>query len=647
MMRRLFDPRLPLGKRQARQIAALYAVIVGLWILVSSGIPVSLFVDVQVAELTLLQTANGWFFVLATSWLLYLMIDRSLAAERLTAQALRLRDRAIGSSTNAIIITDHTRRDDPIVYVNPGFERITGYSAQEVLGKNCRFLLREDRMQPEIDTIRAAIREQREGRAVLRNYRKDGSLFWNDLQIAPVRDDDGQVTHFVSVQNDITEIKRYQDELERHANYDALTGLPNRNLLADRVRQALAYAQRYGHMVAVAFLDLDNFKFVNDSLGHTTGDALLKTVGERLKSCVRDADTVARQGGDEFVMVLFDQPNEESISSVLRRALEVVSRPYQVEGREFFVTCSAGCSLYPQDGHDEETLLKNADTAMYRAKEVGRNNFQFFTSEMNVRVSERLSLEAGLRRALERDELFLEYQPQTDLKSGRIVGAEALVRWNHPDLGRVPPSRFIPLAEETGLIVGIGEWILDAAVRQNRAWQDAGLLRLPVSVNVSARQSRHHDIVRSVAVALADSGLEPRYLELELTETMIIHGAEEFISVLERLKALGVLLAIDDFGTGYSSLSYLRRFPVNRLKVDQSFVSAVTGNPGDALIARTIIALGHDLGLRIVAEGVETREQLEFLRANDCDEIQGYYFSKPLAVADYEKLLREDCRLAI
>ncbi|MBI2312637.1 MAG: EAL domain-containing protein [Betaproteobacteria bacterium] len=645
MMRGLFDPKSPLRKRQALQIAAVYGVIVGLWVLFSNGIPVTLLTDIPLDDLTWYQTLNGWFFMVATSWLLYLLIDRGLSAERIAAQAVRLRDRAIESSTNAIIITDHARRDDPIVYVNPAFEQITGYARDEVLGKNCRFLTRDDRQQLELDTLREAIREEREGRVVLRNYRKDGSLFWNDLHIAPVRDEDGRVTHFVGVQNDITELKRYQEDLEHQANYDVLTGLPNRNLLRDRVRQAIAYSQRYGHLVAVAFLDLDHFKFVNDSLGHNVGDALLRTVAERLRACVRDADTVARYGGDEFVLVLFDQPSEEHISSVLQRVITSVSKPFQVGDRDFLLTCSGGCSLHPQDGTDEETLLKNADAAMYRAKELGRNNFQFFTPEMNARVTERLSLEASLRRALERDELFLEFQPQVELATGRVIGAETLVRWNHPDLGCVPPSRFIALAEETGLIVGIGEWILDRALRQNKAWHEAGLPRLPVSVNMSARQSRHYDLVRTVAVALADSGIEPRYLELEITESMVVHGAEEFIAILERLGALGVQLAIDDFGTGYSSLSYLRRFPVDRLKVDQSFVRHVTAAAADARITQTIITLGHNLKLKVIAEGVETREQLEFLRASHCDEIQGYYFSKPLSAADYEKLLREDRRL--
>ncbi|MBI2311398.1 MAG: EAL domain-containing protein [Betaproteobacteria bacterium] len=545
-------------------------------------------------------------------------------------ESLRLRDRAIESSVNAVIITSYGRPDNPIEYVNPAFERITGYSAAEVLGRNCRFLHRDDLDQPELEKIRSAIREGREGHAVLRNYRKDGTLFWNELHIAPVRAGPGVITHFVGVQNDITDAKRYEAQLERQANYDTLTDLPNRNLLNDRLRQALIYAERHQRVVVVAFVDLDHFKFINDSLGHHTGDRLLAAAAERLRSCLRGTDTVARPGGDEFVLVLSDHENVESVSGLAQRILDAISRPFVVEGRELFTTCSIGLSVFPPDGNNPETLMKNADAAMFRAKEQGRNTFRFFTAELNARINERVSMESKLRNALEAGEFSLHYQPQLDLLSGGIVGVEALIRWHHPELGMVPPSRFIPLAEETGLIVPIGEWVLRTACAQNKAWQDAGLPLLHVSVNLSARQFRQQDLTRSIRQVLQDTRLDPRYLELELTESLVMHNAEEFVTTLRELKALGLRLSIDDFGTGYSSLSYLKRFPIDRLKIDQSFVRDIGSDPDDAAIAQAVITLGHSLNLRVIAEGVETEEQLGFLRARGCDEIQGYLFSKPL-----------------
>jgi diguanylate cyclase (GGDEF)-like protein len=436
------------------------------------------------------------------------------------------------------------------------------------------------------------------------------------------------------------ERKGYQQQIEHQANYDALTGLPNRNLVHDRLKQAV-YAQRQLRSIAVVFLDLDHFKFINDSLGHNAGDTLLQNIADRLHSLVRDGDTVARLGGDEFILILNDQANEEIVYRAMHRIINKVAEPMTINDQELYITCSAGISLYPQDGPDVETLFKNADAAMYRAKEHGRNNFQFYTAEMNRFVSERLSLESSLRRALERNELLLHFQPKVDLRSGAIVGAEALVRWQHPDRGLILPDSFIPLAEETGLIVQIGEWVLRAACTQNRAWQVEELQPGTVSVNLSARQFRQEALVKSVAKILSETGLRPEHLEMELTESMVMLNAEAAIATLQGLKSIGVQLSVDDFGTGYSSLSYLKSLPIGILKIDRSFVRDIGegDGPDDGIIAQAIIALGHSLHLKVIAEGVETEAQLKFLKARGCDEMQGHYCSMPIPPEEYRLLL--------
>jgi diguanylate cyclase (GGDEF)-like protein len=436
------------------------------------------------------------------------------------------------------------------------------------------------------------------------------------------------------------ERKRYQVQLEHQANYDMLTGLPNRNLLHDRLRQAV-YMQRAPRTVAVVFIDLDHFKFVNDSLGHSMGDKLLKGMAERLRSVLRDGDTVARLGGDEFVLILNDQANEEVIFRAMQRITAKLAEPIEIEGREMTLTCSAGISLYPQDGRDVDTLLKTADTAMYRAKEHGRSNFQFYTAEMNERVTERLAMESALRRAIERREFVLHYQQRVDLASGAMVGAEALVRWLHPEWGLVRPARFIPLAEETGLIVPIGEMVLREACRQARAWLDEGLKPGVVSVNLSARQFRQEGLVRLVSRVLEEARLDPRHLELELTESMVMHNVEAAVATLQGLKSLGVTLSVDDFGTGYSSLAYLRTLPIDKLKIDRSFVRDIGagGERDGGVLAQAIISLGHNLHLHVVAEGVETDAQVRFLRRHRCDEVQGFFYGEPVEPVAHAKLL--------
>ena len=627
------------AKTSVFRIAALFSVLVGAWVFVQSGIPFALALDMRIERATWIQTFSGWFFVVASGWLLYLLVHRALATIARAEEDLKLRDRAIESSVSAICITDNLAPDNPVVYVNPAFERITGYSSQEVVGRNPRLLQGADVAQPELITVRAALHDQRPCHVVLRNYRKDGSMYWSELNIAPVRNDAGVVTHYIGVHSDITAAKTHQDELARQANHDSLTGLPNRNLLWDRIGAACARTQRYGDFAAVAFLDLDNFKVVNDSLGHTVGDHLLRAVAQRLESSLRASDTVARLGGDEFVLVLSDQKSEQLVSSELQRIVDSFSQPFSVEGKDLFVTASVGVALFPQDAKDPESLMKSAELAMYRAKDSGRNAYQLYTAEMQSRVSERLALESMLRRALERGEFSLHYQPQVDLRTNRIFGCEALLRWNQHDLGAIGPAKFIPLAEETGLIVPIGEWIVRTACLQNKAWQNAGLPAITVAVNISARQFREKNLLQLVAKILAESGLDPAQLELEVTESVIMHDAQHVIATLQAFRDMGVRLSVDDFGTGYSSLSYLKRFPVDRLKIDQSFVRDITTDADDAAIAQAVITLGHTMNLRVIAEGVETAEQFAFLRANQCDEMQGYLFGKPMPAEEFGRLL--------
>lgn len=567
-------------------------------------------------------------------------LREDIAARTRLEKDLEVRKRAIEASPNAIIITSAAPPDYPIEYVNPAFLRMTGYAEEEVLGRSMRLLVGTDTKQAAIAEFKAATIDERPGHAIMRSYRKDGTMFWNDLYTSPVRDAGGKVTHFVAAQYDITDMKRYEAELEIRANQDTVTGLANRNLLRDRLGQALAFAARYMHPVWVVHLDLDRFKFINDTLGLSAGDQLLRQVAVRLEACVRDTDTVARLAADEFVLVLPERSDESSAIHTIQRIMESAAQPYAIEGHEFFMTVSAGMAVYPTDGEDAETLMKHADVAMYRAKETGRNNYQFYTPAMNERAMERLRLEGDLRVALEQGQFELHYQPQVDLRTGKVHGVEALLRWQHPTFGMVAPARFIGLAEETGLIVPLGAWVICAACIQVKAWQDAGLGELRVAVNLSARQFTQQGLVDSIAGVLRECGLAPHCLELELTESMIMDDVEHAIGILRDLAGLGVKISVDDFGTGYSSLAYLKRLPIDLLKVDQSFVRDITLDPDDAAIVATIISLAHSLRLQVIAEGVETAEQLAFLRSHGCDAMQGYYFSKPLPAEQVEELLR-------
>jgi diguanylate cyclase (GGDEF)-like protein/PAS domain S-box-containing protein len=554
-------------------------------------------------------------------------------------QKLRLHERALEATLNAVVITTGRRQQYAIVHVNPAFERITGYAAAEVIGRNCRFLQGDDTRQPELAILRELLAARQEGRVTLRNYRKDGSLFYNELHVSPVRNAKGQVTHFVGVVNDITETRRYQDELEHHVNHDALTGLANRHLLHDRLQQALFRADRRDLTCAVMFLDLDHFKLVNDGLGHAAGDVLLKDVARELVTILRPEDTVARFGGDEFVLIATEVQDLSDVTDIAERIVQRLSEPVTIENQEITVSASVGIALYPLDGASVEELLKNADAAMYHAKERGRNTYSFYRKEMNNSISEQFQLKTKLAKAVEQGELLLHYQPQAAASNVEIVGFEALLRWEHPELGRIAPDRFIPIAEESGLIVPIGEWVLTRACRFAADLRSQGAEFGRVAVNLSARQFYQATLARTIERILTETGLPPQCLELEITESMMMGNTERVLTILSELKEMKVQLAIDDFGTGYSSLGYLRRFPIDRLKIDRSFIDDVPGSQHDATITMAIISLAHNLGMGVIAEGVETRAQLGFLAENDCDEIQGYLLSKPLDESDLTHFL--------
>ncbi|HEX5049089.1 MAG TPA: EAL domain-containing protein [Gammaproteobacteria bacterium] len=558
------------------------------------------------------------------------------------ALALREAERRYHSLfENAIEGIFRTTTDGRYLDANPALARIYGFDSPHELMENLRDIRRQLYVDPtrREEFMRIVKARGSIGGFESQVYRKNGDVIWISENARAVFDDHGNVLHYEGTVEDITERRLYQARIEQQANYDTLTGLANRSLLDDRLHQGILTAATYGTRLAVVFVDLDRFKFINDSLGHHVGDELLRAMAERFKSCVREFDTVARLGGDEFVLLVNGQGGPDSVGTMMERMLETISQPWRSAQGEFEITCSIGVALYPDDGNDAATLLKNADSAMYRAKEHGRNNFQFFTNELNELMKERLELESNLRRALERGQFELLYQPRVDLATRKIVGAEALIRWQLPNRGVISPGRFIPIAEEIGLIAPIGRWVLHTACAQAKAWQTAGFAPCTVSVNVSPRQFRRDDLVETIAEVLSATGLDPKYLEIELTENMVMHEGEQMVEMLHAIKRLGVQIAVDDFGTGYSSLSYLKRFPVDRLKVDRSFVQDLATDADDAAIVRTIIALGHNLGLRVVAEGVETEEQIAFLSANACDELQGYFFSKPVSGWRLRKLL--------
>ncbi len=557
---------------------------------------------------------------------------------------LRLYRRAIDASANAVILISATRPGFPIVHVNPAFERMRGYAGAEVVGRSLLELGEKEPDQAAVAELRSAMRARREGHASMRLRCKDGRELFAEVYIAPVNDREGRTTHYVMTQYDVTTAKRYEAELESHARFDTLTGLANRSLLHDRIEGALNFSGGRAS-VWVAALDLDHFKFVNDTLGHQAGDRLLKAVAARIAGAVERSDTVARTGGDEFVLVLPGRADEGEAAATVRAVLAALAHPLVLDGQELVLTGSAGVAGFPLDGNDAATLIQHAEVAMYRAKETGRNTVQFYTPSMNARARDRLALEMALRSALSQNEFELHYQPQVDLLSGSVVGVEALIRWRHPSMGMVRPDRFINLAEETGLIVPIGAWVLRTACRQHSDWQDAGYGPLRVGVNLSARQFADPGLVRQIERVLEETGMPPSSLEIEITESLVMEDVENAIRSMCELKRMGLKLSIDDFGTGYSSLSYLRRFPVDVLKIDRSFVRDIACSEDDAAMVSAIIELARGLRMRTIAEGVETEAQLDTLKRRGCDEVQGYVYGKAEPGPTVAALLRNGRRV--
>jgi diguanylate cyclase (GGDEF)-like protein/PAS domain S-box-containing protein len=566
---------------------------------------------------------------------LRITIEKALFEEKERAQV------TLNSIGDAVVCTDISGN---ITFLNLVAEKMTGWSWQEAAGRPMAEVFRildATTRETTPNPMEKAFVQDRTIHMPLNCVliRRDGSEIPIEDSVAPIHDRDGQATGAVVVFRDVSAARTMALQMEHSANHDFLTGLPNRMLVNDRIGQAIIFAQRHMKKVAVMFLDLDGFKHINDSLGHPIGDKLLQSIAKRLVDCVRGSDTVSRQGGDEFIVLLSEVEHSEDAAIKAARLLQAVAKPYSIDQHDLHVNMTIGVSIYPDDGLDAETLIKNADTAMYQAKENGRQSFQFFKPAMNVCAVERQSIEESLRRALERHEFALHYQPMINLKTGAITGAEALLRWTHPVRGPVSPAQFIPVAEDCGLILPIGQWVLREACTQARAWLDAGLALSTMAVNISAMEFRDENFLESVFAILKDTGLDPAYLELELTESVLMKRAESAASVLQALRARGVQLAVDDFGTGYSSLSYLRKFPIDALKIDQSFIRQITTVPDETTIVTAVISMGRSLKLRVVAEGVETQEELAFLQAHHCDEAQGYLFSRPVVPEQFAKLL--------
>jgi diguanylate cyclase (GGDEF)-like protein/PAS domain S-box-containing protein len=566
---------------------------------------------------------------------------RKATEEALFAEQERARV-TLDSIGDAVLTTDLAGN---ITYLNVVAERMTGWSREEATGRPLTevfHIVDGITRRPARNPAQMALAEnQTVGMATgVVLVRRNGHEAGIEDSAAPIHDRNGEVTGAVLVFHDVTASRGMTEKMTHLAQHDALTDLPNRVLVNERLVQAIALARRHGRKAAVLYLDVDRFKHVNDSLGHAMGDKLLLSIATRLLACVRVSDTVSRQGGDEFLVLLPDIERPQDAAYFAAKMLTALALPHHIDAQELHVTISIGIGLYPDDGQDADSVIRSADTAMYHAKEIGRNNYQFFAPDMNTRVLERLSTEGRLRGALERGEFSLHYQPKMNLETGAVIGTEALIRWLHPVRGTILPEQFISIAEDCGLITPIGNWVLREACRQAKAWEDAGLEVMPVAVNISAVQFRHQDFLEDVRGILTETGLEPRSLELELTESVLMQDAESTGSTLRALKTMGVQLSVDDFGTGYSSLSYLTQFPIDTLKIDQSFVHKMLLNANDASVISAVISMGRNLNQRVIAEGVETEEQFRFLQARQCNEGQGYYFCHPLKTEDFVKFVK-------
>lgn len=562
---------------------------------------------------------------------------QDITERRLTEEKILLAGKVFENSGEAIAITDI---DANILDINRAFTRIYGYEREEVLGKNVRLLKSGRHERPFFEEMWGRLLSEGEWQGEIWDRRKSGDIFPKWMSISAVRDEQGKTTHYVAISTDITKIKQTEEHLYRLAHYDHLTELPNRNLFQDRLDQGLRLARRSDKQLALLFLDLDRFKTINDSLGHRAGDQLLLLVAQRLSGVLRECDTVSRLGGDEFTIILTNTKTATGVALVAQKILETLASPFTLEEREIFISVSIGISLFPSNGQEAEALVKNADIAMYHAKESGRNTYRFYSQEIDRMTAEQLGLENDLRRALERGELRVHYQPQIEISTGRICGMEALVRWQHPTRGLVSPGDFIPVAEEAGLIEAIDLWVLRTACRQSVEWLRDGLPPLCLAVNISPRYFLRSDLIAKVSEVIRETGIEPALLELEITEGTLIQGVEQTAETLRVLKELGVKIAVDDFGTGYSSLSYLNRLPIDKLKIDQSFLRGRELSKDNIAIISAVIAMAHSLGFQVLAEGVENKEALDYLLKKECDMFQGYFFSRPVTGDEFAALVR-------
>jgi diguanylate cyclase (GGDEF)-like protein/PAS domain S-box-containing protein len=551
---------------------------------------------------------------------------------KLMEQRLELWAKVFEASTEGILIVDAERR---ILTVNRAFHRSTGHNLSDVIGERPEAVLAVPVSLGSPETLWSAVERRGSWQGEVRVVRRSGESYPAWLMVSAVRESGGALSYYICTSIDISDRKKSEERIRFLAEHDVLTELPNRSLCVERLRLALQQAARSGQRVAVLFIDLDRFKNINDSLGHHIGDGLLRSVAHRLQEAVRVGDTVSRQGGDEFVVVLNGVADGEEVAEIVeQRLIPLIRQPHQIDGAELHVSCSVGIAVYPDDGRDIDDLMRHADAAMYEAKAGGRNAARFFSEDMTRRAEARLRLEECLRHALANEEFRLVYQPRVAAASGALLGAEGLLRWHSPALGTVSPAQFIPVAEETGLIVPIGEWVIDEACRQMARWRRQGLRPLPLSINLSVVQLRDPGLVAALGASLQRHGVPPGTLEMEITESTLMANVEAYQDKLNAIRALGVLLSIDDFGTGYSSLNYLNRFPLDKLKIDRSFIHDMLDDPGALAITKAIIGLGHTLGLKVVAEGVETEQELKTLRAAGCDELQGYYFARPLTAEE-------------
>ena len=632
-------PAAPSPNGQAGLVAGLYGLLAALWIALSDRL--AALVAGDTAQLTLIQNYKGWAFVAITCTLLFFLVRRSLSrlqgSYRALAESEALYESLVQVMPQCLYRMD---RESRITFANRALERHLGKPREAILGHSPREVYPADLAakyrQDDLRVLQGETLNLIEEMVSLDSEQRKRYI---EIVKTPTYAPDGSINGIQGIFWDITARKSAEEQIEYLAHHDPLTDLPNRVLLRDRFLQAQGQAARSANRVAILFLDLDHFKLVNDTLGHPIGDRLLQAVAERLRRGVRETDTISRQGGDEFVIVLPELADPESAGSIAGKLMEQMHEPVRVNGHRLNVTFSLGIALYPDDGEDFDTLMKKADTAMYSAKEAGRNTLRFFTAAMNVEAAARLKLQNRLQRALEKEELVLYYQPQFDLASGRILGAEALLRWRDPERGLVPPGEFIPVAEDTGLIGPIGEWVIGEACRELRRWHEAGATDLTMAVNLSPVQFRRSRLVEIAARALQENRLPAECLEFELTESLLIREDAAILETLTALKGLGVKLSIDDFGTGYSSLAYLKRFNVDKLKIDQSFIRELCSNPDDEAIVSAVITMARQLRLRTVAEGVENAEQATMLRRFDCDEVQGFHFGRPMPAADFQALL--------